>query len=546
MQTIRLKQLKLLNFKGTRNLTIPFNQVTNIFGDNATGKTTVFDAFTWLLFGKDSSNRQKFEIKTLDSLNRVIPKIDHEVHAVIEVSGEEIEIKRILKEKWVKKRGSIESEFSGNVTEYFWNDVPLQLKEWEGKIGQLIDEGIFKLITNPLYFNSLKWQDRRSVLTRLTGELTNDEVAQGNDQFIKLITGLKTKTIEEYKREIAARKKKLNDSLKTIPTRIDEATRSLPDNKDFDAIRKEIEDLKGELATVEGLITNKSKALENAQSERTKIQGDVFSLKTKTQNIEFEEKQKLSSLENEGLSTLNNLESELRIKNAGLGTIEGEIKSQNLRKPLLEEKTNKLREDWNVLNAEEIKFNENEFACPTCKRDFEAKNIEEKKTGLINNFQNDKSQKLGSIQKEGLLAAEQVTKLEQEINSSKLLKIGLSQEISSLEEKILLEKEKVSGDKPQPTLEGALKNNQEYQGFLKQITELEGSVKEPIKVDTTELQESKSNKQTKINQLGAELNDEATIKKTKLRISELEEEERTLAQQISDLEGTEFTIDSFI
>ena len=197
MATITLKRLTLVNFKGVRNLTLDFNHVTNIFGDNGTGKTTVFDSFMFLLFGKDSTDRKDFEIKTLDKNNKVIPQIEHEVSAIIDVNGEEIIIKRILKENWVKKRGSLDAEFSGNVTEYFWNDVPKQQKEYQDKIASILDETVFKMITNPLAFNSMKWPDKRSALIELVGNVS-DAVIAGNDKmFVDLLAKLTNKTMDE-------------------------------------------------------------------------------------------------------------------------------------------------------------------------------------------------------------------------------------------------------------------------------------------------------------------------------------------------------------
>ncbi|MGI8600291.1 MAG: ATP-binding protein, partial [Chitinophagaceae bacterium] len=173
---IILRKLQLTNFKGIKNLSCEFSHETFIYGENATGKTTVMDAFLWLLFGKDSTDRKDFEVKTLDKAGNVIEKTDHEVYALLDVDGRDIELKRVLREKWQKKRGSVEAEFTGNETLYFWNDVPCQQKEFQAKINNLVDESIFKLLTSPLYFNSLPWQNRRDVLIGIAGDVTDAEV----------------------------------------------------------------------------------------------------------------------------------------------------------------------------------------------------------------------------------------------------------------------------------------------------------------------------------------------------------------------------------
>lgn len=199
MKTIIIKSLALINFKGIKSLNIDFGKETNIHGANGTGKTSIFDAFIWLFFGKDSTDRTNFEIKTLDSQNNVIPQIDHEVSAVIEVDGEEVTVKRTFREKWVKKRGALESEFGGNETLYFWNDVPMTLRDYTNKISSIVEESVFKLITSPTAFNSLKWQDQRQVLIDISGRVTDEDVAQGNPDFQNLLSKLTNKSLRNIK-----------------------------------------------------------------------------------------------------------------------------------------------------------------------------------------------------------------------------------------------------------------------------------------------------------------------------------------------------------
>lgn len=183
---IKISNLKLKNFKGIKNLEINFEgKNANIYGKNATGKTTVFDAFKWLFFDKDSSDRKDFNIKTLDENNKPIHFLEHEVEAILLIDGVDMTFKKMLKEKWVTKRGETQQEFSGHETSYWIDEVPVKKKDYEEKINSLVPESLFKLITDPLYFNKqLKWQERREILTNISGnQITDEEILNANEEF---------------------------------------------------------------------------------------------------------------------------------------------------------------------------------------------------------------------------------------------------------------------------------------------------------------------------------------------------------------------------
>jgi len=170
---IKINKLILQNFKGIRNLEInAAGKDLNIYGDNATGKTTVFDAFMWLLFNKDSLGRSDFGIKTQDSGGNTLHNLEHSVECVLSIDDAILTLKKVYAEKWTKKRGSAEAEFSGHETKYYINEVPSTKGEYTAKISSIIDEDLFKTITNPLYFNEhLKWQDRRAILLSICGDM---------------------------------------------------------------------------------------------------------------------------------------------------------------------------------------------------------------------------------------------------------------------------------------------------------------------------------------------------------------------------------------
>lgn len=72
MKKIKLLSMHIQNFKGCKDRKIEFGDKTRIFGANATGKTTVFDSFTWLLFGKDSLGSTDFDVRPLDADGKMI------------------------------------------------------------------------------------------------------------------------------------------------------------------------------------------------------------------------------------------------------------------------------------------------------------------------------------------------------------------------------------------------------------------------------------------------------------------------------------------
>jgi hypothetical protein len=223
MKTIILKSLTLINWKGEKNRTTTFNEKeTTIAGDNGLGKSRHREAFLWLLFGKDSQGRKDFEIKTRQANGEVIHKLDSVVEGVLLVDGAELRLKRILTEDWIKQRGSEEETFKGNKTVTYWNDVPISITEYQKRINEIIDENIFKIITNPLYFTSMKWNEQREVLLKLSGTVTDDEIAAKDLRFKDLFQRMDGKRFEDIKKELAFKKKKSIDELDRIKPKIEQ------------------------------------------------------------------------------------------------------------------------------------------------------------------------------------------------------------------------------------------------------------------------------------------------------------------------------------
>ncbi|MDD5092827.1 MAG: ATP-binding protein [Dehalococcoidia bacterium] len=246
---MKLQRLTLRNFKGLRDFSIePGGADQFIFGDNGTGKTTLADAFSWLLFGKDSLNRTDFEVKTLATNGQPMHNLNHEVEAVLDLGDRQVTLRKVYAEKYTKKRGSAQSEFTGHTTEYFVDGVPRKANEYMDAIDGIAGrEETFKLLTNPRYFcEVLPWKNGRKIIMDMSGDLTDAEVIASEKALASLPAILGNRKLDDHKKVIAGQKTKINDELKLIPARIDEANRALPQvSEDAEKLTKKLTELRG-------------------------------------------------------------------------------------------------------------------------------------------------------------------------------------------------------------------------------------------------------------------------------------------------------------
>ncbi|MDF2931258.1 MAG: hypothetical protein K0R36_589 [Chryseobacterium sp.] len=560
---VTLRKLSLLNFKGIKNLTIDFDNNTNIYGDNGTGKTSVFDAFTWLLFGKDSTDRKDFELKTLDSNNEVIPKIDHEVSAEIEVNGELTTLKRVFREKWVKTKGALESEFSGNETLYYWNEVPLSMKEYGNKVSEILDEKVFKLITSPTAFNSLKWQDRRDVLVKIAGDISDADLAEGNEEYIQLVSQLTNKTLDEYKKQIAATIKKAKDDIKMIPTRIDEVDRSKPEAVDADNIYATIAYKEEEIQNIDNQLTDRSAAFDEVINKRNANQDEIFKLRTKINTINFEIAEKAKNEAKSGDSKADQIQKQINDKKSNeLQPAEQKLIRLKSEKLTLEtsissyEKTiQDKRELWNVENAKNFVFSDDNAVCPCCERPLDASTVENQKAELQTKFNTNIKGILDGINAEGKAisdkkanAVSELSEVNTRIASGEAFIKETTETISVLESELKTAKSEATTTVSVDDLIAKYTSESSELFTLKeQVGILEAKTFElPDPNDQNDLRTQKQTINSEIQVLRNSLQANYQIQTANNRIAELQKEESMLAQAIADIEKTQYTIDNFI
>lgn len=281
---MKLITLTLENFKGIQSFSLDAEgQNAEVYGSNGCGKSTLFDAFTWLLFGKNSHDEKDFGIKTLDENGEVIPRIDHKVTAVIEHDGRQIELTRTYKEKWRKQRGAAEAVMVGNTTEYAYGPVgaatPISAGEYAKAINGLIDEKIFKLITDPLYFNErLSWQERRQLLMQLCGDVTDEEIVKDNADLEEVLNLAAGRDLETTKKGVRAAIRATNKEKDEIGPRIDECRKGL-----VDINLASLDDARIDIKTIPEKIEalRQEKMAKSAMDQKVKAQEELATIKAK-------------------------------------------------------------------------------------------------------------------------------------------------------------------------------------------------------------------------------------------------------------------------
>ena len=545
MKTIKLKKLSLINFKGVKALEIDFKDETNIEGKNGSGKTTVFDAYSWLLFGKNSQNQSDFSIKTNDANNNVIHNLEHSVEGTLQVDDSTLVLKRVLREKWTKKKGSETAELTGNETIFFINEVPKSLSEYKLIIDGVISEESQKVLSNPLYFNqTMKWQDRRTILSKLAGDITNDlilEKIKGSYR-AELEKMLSTdKTLDDYKREFSAKRKKIKDELDLIPSRIDEASRSKPEDKNWNQIESSIKSKNLEISSIDSQI-----------EDITKQQEAHFEKISEAKKLKFQKEQELVNCINDSsvqtrreLNNIDKLKSEIKhIIDINTNSI-NQLNEQNERfnKDIkhYNEQNDKLREAFQVQNSSEVKFDDTLAKCPTCFREYEQDKIDEIKNNSLNKLKIAKQELIDGIREQGTENKKIIEELElaiaknnSEVENLKLIiedKTKVLKEVSEKEGKLKL----IVSEKTELTTE-----QQKIQAEIDSIF-----IPDFNAPDNSFLKATKSELQLVIDELKAELHDKNQIEKINERIAELEIQQRKLAQEIASFEKQEIAIENY-
>lgn len=529
MKNVLLKQMKLRNFKGIKELDVDFNCYdTKIYGRNATGKTTIVDAFTWLFFNKDSNGSSDFDIKTRKPSGEYIHNLEHSVEAAIVSNNVVIKFKKIFKEKYTKQRGSTTATFTGHTTDYFIDDVPKKKKEYDATVNEIFDQQIFQIITDPMFFNTkMKWQDRRNLLIDICGDVNDQDVIASNKDLASLSSVIATKSIDDYRLQLKSQMKPINEELKTIPIKINEAQLAIADIENVDEdklafINNRISELENKrtIALNGGAIAEKETELIKLRNKKLLLQQEVPNVKPLKDELY-------------GLSIQ---EDSLQRK---VERAKDDIKFKESKQVRNEEQRDLLRRKYVEVNS--MQYDESKNICPHCGQTLPSDQI----AGFMEKFNINKSNELQKINTNGKALKEEFDKRSDEITLLNNEVESNQKAINDLQVSIKEKQEEIDN------IQNAFKAEQQpkLDAIDDEIVECEREIdmlKSDTSVSTDAIDEEiklLKEQRSEIESIKAKIQVAETQKK---RIEELEAQEKELSNQYNNMDKMLYLTDLFV
>ncbi|MDQ7095975.1 hypothetical protein REC12_20480 [Desulfosporosinus sp. PR] len=545
MIQIKLSKMELRNFKGIKEFVLDIRSWNaSIFGENGKGKTTLYDAFLWVLFGKDSANRADFAVKPQDQFGNDVHYLETDVILEFLINGQPKTLRKMLKEKWTRKRGTATEEFTGHETSYWVDAVPVKAKEYADVINSIINETAFKLLTNPFYFCAqLSWQDRRKTLMEICGDVSDEEVIASDKSLSELANILNGKSINDQRKIIAEKIKMLNSQIEEIPIKINELSRTvLGEEINYSVVEAGLLEHKASLRKIEQSMMDASQLT----SEYLRKQQEAFRLSI----VLGDRKKELDSAAYAGIKQLLDektmLENEkYRLENSKLSLGE-KIKSCSAEVTKLADFMADLRTNWGAINATTfITPDPDNFICPTCKRSLPEHDIKHQVQEMKESFDQNKQNELAKINADGKALKERKEKLESDATKFNEELFQCEAKIQEINER-LVELGKDIGVEPKDSVAPNYEADEKYRQLKSQYDALMDELNKPVGDTASELLQQKVKETVEIENLNKLLSVREVAQKAKARIEELKDEERTLANQLSEFEKQRYLIEQFI
>lgn len=534
MKRIELKSISLQNFKGSASRTIEFGNRTSIFGANATGKTTIMDGFSWLLFDKDSTGATKFDIRPLDESGKAIDNIEISVMAVLDVDGVEVTLQKTQRQNWIKKRGAETLKFQGNTNCYEINGFPASEKEFRAKVDSIVSEDLFKLLTDPRVFAGLPWKKQREILLNFVSDVTDDDVlAMDPKKYQPIADELHMASVDKCLEKAAKALTRLKKQQAEIPARIDEAGKSIVEDLDVEALEAQQESLQKQIVEVRQQRDDAGQAFKIAAD----LQAEIGSQKLAISKFCREAQESLDVKKNEARKYHFSLQMQA-------STLREQIKGKEHSMERLQElvkatesEISSYSEEWKKARA--MTLDESETICQFCGQALP----EDKLNEVQEKFNQRKAALIERIHKNGCDtrkehddAQAQIDGLKEEIQRLKEQSDELTGQVNEAYKELISIPDKVD-----------VSGSPDYKALNGRLTDLQA------KLDATDngafLKKSLADKEKGLQAMLDDVNSQLALvdanDRAEDRISELNKELKKIGQQVADQEKKQYLLEEF-
>ena len=422
MKTLTISKIRYQNFKGLKDFTLePCGQDITVLGKNGTGKTTLSDGFSFLLFGQDSLGRKDFEILTVDDNNQV-EQTEAQIEAVLSLDNKPVTLLRRYKQKHTKKRGEAKKTFTGHTFEFEIDGVPSSKTAFDKKVAEILDINAFKLVTNPYEFNLIPWAARRNLLMEICGDVPDSEVISSDQKLAELAEMLGNQTVDDLKTKAAAQKAKINKKLEEIPARIDEQKRGIqdtspPDPKEKARLERTLEEAETKLRELKS-----NEALAEKQVRFKEVEAGIL----QSQNQALTN----ASVQREPTAAkIRELEAEAREFTGRIESLKDAISRDEKRNKIISESLESLRTEWKEISHSKRKGDD---TCPSCGQALPHDQVQ----NVVMKFNQEKARKLEKNQTEGKRLAKDMSEREKSIQEARAEIYALTQNLKKTQAEI--------------------------------------------------------------------------------------------------------------
>lgn len=532
---ITIQQLFIKAFKGIKSLELEMGgQSADIRGRNGTGKTTVFDAWTWLLFGKDSKDSKTFDYKPLDENGQPRTGSDTEVAAILTVDGKVIRLRRAMHEKWVQRPGNPAPIYQGDETQCWIDDVPVKLeKEYKPYIASLIgDEDRFKVLSIHGYFMRKHWQERRAMLVSAAGDDPEAQI-MARPEFAGLPEILQGHTPTEAKKRLAEQKKRVDAELKQIPARLDELQQALNPVSDADVrkAQEQIDALTLQMDLINDQLAGTEESFQRAReliNREREITGKLDMRKRELDKPNADKRLDWQERMNYAKSRKASLEREANRLEDDISQVERDIAT-------LQQRREQLRAQWNACDQQVFVPAKLVTTCGLCGQPLPAHMIESAQRNEYSLWATKKDDALADIEEQGKSTAERITRCQGERDK---VAESLERKRAAIEEaeKTILQ---LQEEMEQPLQAPDYNADPEYKQFLDELEKVRNEIAAPSNKEgrREELIQRRNGLNQQIRDLGVVALRKADYEKGLARIRELEDRRMQLGQDAIRIDG---------